>query len=346
MEEVKMVKCEIVLDRIFYPKWAESVESGEYSIFSSVVVSAAENCNSGDVIKFKGVVPKLEFGTVYKIIGALAEHHEIYGDTYEIVYITKRINISDKEMQKELLSNILPDSIIENLYNAYDDVLSLIEYKDTEALCKVKGIKESTVKRIYSLYDEIKDYSNIFVELGKSGLSGNFIKKITDYYNSPDTAIDVVKNRPYDLVAIDGIGFKKADEIALKMGVDKFAVQRIKGFLMHTLLEQGELGKSYLHYSELMKSLYDTLGFIPEEKVLETAKNMMDNKDVWVSDDGERIALYKYYNLEKSIKNEIVRLLNNAPENLKTTNPQYVPKDFDIDDPEEIIDEVELELSY
>ena len=95
-----VLKCEVKLSRIFFPKNVKSVETGEFAIFSGVVVVPIENCELDDVIKFKGNVPALEYGTSYKITASLADHHEIYGDTYEIIYMSKKINISDKDSQK------------------------------------------------------------------------------------------------------------------------------------------------------------------------------------------------------------------------------------------------------
>ena len=344
-----IIKCEIKLSRIFYPKYAHSVETGEFAIFSGTIIVPIENCYLNDNIKFKGNVPALEFGTSYKVTASLADHHEIYGDTYEILYMSKKINISDKESQKELLNTILPEKTVDNLFRTYDDVISLLEKRDTSALCKVKGITESNVDRLYKTYDDTKDYSKIFVELSKSGLSGNLIKKITDYYKSPEKALDIIRKTPYELVVIDGIGFKKADEIALKMGVDKFDCQRIKGYLIHALFEQAELGRSYLHYSELMRMLYDTLGFVPEEIVSKTAQMMIDDGKIHISENGENIGLTKYYDLEKDICNEIIRLIT-GEENIKNNNEnviaKYKPKDFNVSNPEIIIAKVEKEQGF
>lgn len=342
-----IVKCEIILDRIFYPKNVRKVEAGEYAIFTGTIVKNIDNAPDTKNIKLKGNVPLLEYATTYKVFAKLAEHHEIYGDTYEIIYISKKIDISSREKQMEFLSNVLPESTVDRLFEQYDDVLTLLEDRDIESLCKVKGIKEASAQRIIDEYNSTKDYSSMYTELGKLGLTYNLIKTITEYYKSPDVAVDVIKKNPYDLVKLDGIGFKKADEIGMKMGIGKFDCRRIKEFLLYTLSEQGEMGKSYLHYQELMKILYDTLGFVPEECVMKTAQMMVENKDVVVLNDGENIALARYYNLEKNIKHELIRLLNNEHDN---RNPEdietYIPKDFKIENAEESIVEVEKEQGY
>ena len=63
-----------------------------------------------------------------------------------------------------------------------------------------------------------------------------------------------------------------------------------------------------MNYQELMKALYDTLGFVPEEVINATAKQMIEKEDIVVFDNGYKIALKKFYNLEKNIMIELLRL--------------------------------------
>ena len=202
-------------------------------------------------------------------------------------------------------------------------------------------------------YEESKDYSSIYMELGQLGFTHTFIKKLVDFYKSPDTVIDVVKNNPYDLLRVDGIGFKKADEVACKVGITQYDIRRIKGFLLYYLNDRGEAGKSYLNYQELMKALYDTLGFVPEEIINSTAKQMIDNKDVVVLDNGSKIALKKFYDLEKNIMNELFRLqiglvkvVENDSNKVDSIHDDYVPKSFNIGNWETITENVEEEQGF
>lgn len=363
--EDKIIKAEIVVNKIMFPKYQTKVESGEFAIFSSRIVKPIEDtCEAYQTLKLKGNVCKLECGTVYKVTCKLADHHEKYGDTYEILYIGKKIDISSKDKQKEFLSNILNENIVDNLFDTYDDVIKLLDDHDVESLIKVKGIGNSTALRLIDEYEDAKDYSAIYTELGKIGLTSTLIKKLVDFYRSPDTVIDVVKNNPYDLVKVDGIGFKKADEIATKMGIGQYDFKRIKGFLLYTLQDQGEAGKSYLYYTELLKIMYDVLGFVPEEVINQTAKSMMDCNDVVVFDNGDKIALKRYYDLEVNIAKEIKRLMIGKVKSEETElqksdalndygilddelmNKPYEPKSFNISNWKEIVSEVEEEQGY
>ena len=349
MEEERILKFECTLDRIFYPKYSKKVDSGEFAIFSVTVTKWLENkIDNVYTIKLKGTCCRLEFGTTYKIFCKLAETHEQYGDTYELLYISKCIDISSKDKQKEFLKNVLNENIVDKLFDQYDDVIQLLENRDIKSLMKIKGIGNQVALRLIDEYEESKDYSSIYMELGQLGLTHTFIKKLVDFYHSPDTVIDVVRNNPYDLVRVDGVGFKKADEVACKVGIGQYDPKRIKGFLLHHLNEQGEAGKSYLFYQELMKALYETLGFIPEEVINITAKQMIDNEDVVVIDDGSKIALRKFYNLENRIMEELLRLqignikiVENNSENIEDLHKDYIPKSFNISNWEKIIKNVE-----
>lgn len=356
MEE-NIIKCELYLDRIFYPKYAKKVDSNEFAIFSGIISKRLENCEEDLYnIKLKGNVCKLEYGTTYKVFCKLSETNEQYGNTYEIIYISKCIDISSKDKQREFLRNVLNENIVDKLFDTYEDVIKLLEEKDVKSLVKVKGIGNQVALRLIDEYEESKDYSSIYMELGTLGLSHIFIKKLVDFYHSPDTVIDVVKNNPYDLVRVDGIGFKKADEVACKVGIGQYDIRRIKGFMIHFLNEQGDTGKSFLFYQELMQALYETLGFVPEEIVMSTAKNMIDNNDVVVLDNGNKIALKKYHTLETNIMTELIRLQIGRIEIIETKedvndidellyeselHKDYIPKSFNISNWESIIKNVE-----
>lgn len=353
MEE-KILKFECALDRIIYPKYTKKVQSGDFAIFSMRITKWLDNKIDGvEVIKLKGTTCTLEYGTTYKIFCKLAETHEIYGDTYGLIYISKCIDISSKDKQKEFLKNVLNENLVEKLFDEYDDVIKLLENRDVKSLMKIKGIGNQVALRMIDEYEESKDYSSIYMELGQLGFTHTFIKKLVDFYKSPDTVIDIVKNNPYDLLRVEGIGFKKADEVACKVGITQYDIRRIKGFLLYYLNDQGEAGRSYLNYQDLMKALYDTLGFVPEEIINATAKQMIDNKDVVVLDNGSKIALKKFYDLEKNIMNELFRLqiglvkvVENDSNKVNSIHDDYIPRSFNIGNWETITENVEEKQGF
>lgn len=56
--------------------------------------------------------------------------------------------------------------------------------------------------------------------------------------------MEIVKNHPYRLCEIAGIGFRSADQIAMNMGFAKVSAERVDEGLMFTLTEAE--GKGHL----------------------------------------------------------------------------------------------------
>ena len=108
-----------------------------------------------------------------------------------------------------------------------------------------------------------------------------------------------------------------------------------------------------MNYQDLMKALYDTLGFVPEEIINATAKQMIDNKDVVVLDNGSKIALKKFYDLEKNIMNELFRLqiglvkvVENDSNKVNSIHDDYIPRSFNIGNWETITENVEEKQGF
>ena len=325
-----VLKCEILLDRIFFPKNKSVVESNSFAIFQASVIKNIEACPLKK-IKLKGNVPRLEYGEKYKVECVLTEHHEQYGDTYQIQYMNKIIDLSSPEKQKKFLKGFLSDNVVESIFSVYDDVIPLLEKHDIESLCKIKGIKETKAQRIIDEYEDSKDYSSMFMELSDYGLTDTMLRKLREHYKSPDIIVDVIKNNPYDLVNVEGIGFKTADSIAIKGGMSYTDPLRAKGFILNFLTDEGETGRSYVSYSDILTAIYDTLEGITDEAIQKAAQLLIDQKSIIVTDDGEYVALRKYYMLEKGIKEELIRL---HVGNVEIVEQEEVePFSFDEDDP-------------
>lgn len=360
MSNADLIKLEVTLGYVYYPKNSKWIDSGEYGIFSANVQKVLEGEYEKSSIKLRGNCCSVKYGCTYKVYCTLSESHPKYGDTYDISYISRCADISTKEKQYVFLSQVITNtSALDNLFKTYDDVIELLENEDYAKLTSISGIGMTSAKRMINAYNDQKDYSDIYIELGSLNLTPNMIKKLCDFYKSPEAVVKKVRENPYSLVEMDGMGFKKCDEIALKVGIDKYDMNRICGYILHYLREQGELGKTWVLYSELMHNIYDVLGYIPEEILGCAAKSLMDNKKIHVSDDAQKVSHIYYYNLEMNIFNEIIRL-NSAPMLSKSElddkkssfamfeNSGYVPNIYKLSDEEvrDAISNVEEEQGF
>ena len=72
--------------------------------------------------------------------------------------------------------------------------------------------------------------------------------------------ISKVKDNPYTLSEVPGIGWKKADEIAQKGGVEPYCIERIESYMCYYLEKVGSEGRSYISPQELMDAIVENIG--------------------------------------------------------------------------------------
>ncbi len=279
------------------------------------------------------IIPKQEYTIIAK-----ENYHEKYGKQYELIYIGENVDLSTKSAQIAFMKSFLTEGQISELYKLYDDPLKIIANHDIEKLKKVYGIGDYISNAIIDRYENCKDYSVIYSELDRYGLTPAFIQKLIKQYKNPQKVINIVQQHPYQLCEdVDGIGFKTADEIALKFTFSPKSVERIEAYIIYKLTELGENGDSFITSAELNYYLFNELGskdeifevFSNEDKyktlnnISEAIQNLID-KDILFMEDNEektkrRIYLKRFYNLELDIANELARI-SKAPNSFKFDN--------------------------
>ena len=259
-----MIKVKVKVDRQFFPK-NKKIESGEYAIASVTVIDTIEGnpetSSKWGTLSIKGIMCAWEYGEIYTLIAKQLEDTQ-YGSQYSIITMFKEADLSNVDNQKAFLSRILTEKQINEVYNTFPNPISIIDNHDIEALCSVKGIGATTANNIISKYKEHKDYSTAYVELDKIGLTSKMIQKLCDSYGNPNLVVQRIQTNPY-LIAneVDGVGWSKADEIALKSGYDEYSVNRVMAYITYYLdSEAQDNGNSYVYTEDLFDSIDEVLG--------------------------------------------------------------------------------------
>ncbi len=101
-------------------------------------------------------------------------------------------------------------------------------------LREVDGIGPERAKRIKEAWTAQKSVRDIMIFLQGHGIGSSHAAKIYKQYG--ENAIAVVQENPYRLAKdISGIGFRTADGIAAKMGIEKDSIHRLKAGVVYTL---------------------------------------------------------------------------------------------------------------
>lgn len=125
-----------------------------------------------------------------------------------------------------------------------EDTFRIIE-EEPERLGEVKGISQRMATEIASQLEEKKDMRKAMIFLQQYGIGMQLAIKIYQKYGMD--MYNIVKTNPYKLADdIQGVGFKIADEIAMKAGISADSDFRIKSGILYTLTQESANGHAYL----------------------------------------------------------------------------------------------------
>ena len=131
-----------------------------------------------------------------------------------------------------------------------EKVFDIIE-AEPERLREVTGIGVFRAKRITDAWAEQKIIREIMVFLHSNGVGTARAVRIYKTYGSD--AVQVMTENPYRLARdIRGIGFKTADAIAMKLGIEKTAMIRVRAGISYALTEAMDDGHCGLPNAELV----------------------------------------------------------------------------------------------
>lgn len=157
----------------------------------------------------------------------------------------------------EEIINICDCSNHDSLGNDFEELL----IKEPERLLNIKGITPKIVETLKKEWIVTRDVNTAITILAGYDLTMNQISKVIKKYGS--AAVHVVRENPYSLSeTIDGFGFRRADEIALKTGMQRDCKKRIQAGLIHIVKEQLNDGHTWIEEGELLQEAETVLQLI------------------------------------------------------------------------------------
>jgi exodeoxyribonuclease V alpha subunit len=150
-------------------------------------------------------------------------------------------------------------------------------------LLHVTGIGKERLKRIRQSWEEQREVRKIMLFLTEHGITSGRAVRIYRTYGQESIA--KIKENPYRLADdIRGIGFKTADELAAKMGIDRNSPYRARAAVRYTLQElagQGHVGYPEPGVVEHTTKLVEIDQLVVEEAVrAAVAEKMVVREDV------------------------------------------------------------------
>lgn len=258
--------------------------------------------------------------------------HDIYGEqikviSYEIIPATDEFSIKKYLGSGAIkgLGAVLADRIVERFG---EDTIRIIE-EEPERLAEIRGITTRKAMDICKQVEDKKDMRDIMIFLQGYGISPALANKIYTLYGTK--VYDIIKTNPYRLADdVAGVGFKTADEIARRAGVEVNASVRIKSGMCYALADASTSGHTYLPKEQLAQRTINLLGLRDQYMSADGTYNMdlLDNcftelilekklilKEI---DDVEGVFLSTFYYTELNIARMLLEL------NIETTEDDYI----------------------
>ncbi len=133
---------------------------------------------------------------------------------------------------------------------------------DIERLLEFKGIKKKRLAKMQARWKQFRSLRELGSFLSPFGVTPGILSIIAGAMKEVQNPAEKIKNNPYILTSIRGIGFKRADEIALNMGIDPMSDKRISSAMDYALNEYcDQQGNSCVEKSVLFEKLDDLLNF-------------------------------------------------------------------------------------
>lgn len=294
-----------------------------------------------------GIMPYLMEDADYEISATEVENKK-YGKQYQVNSINLYLpnGIESKEGQKEFLDIIFTKLQVKEMYEALDDPYMTLKDGDISSLVKVKNCG---MKTAVAWIDKFKTYmplSNAMKELSEYGLTEALLRRIVNHYKSSDIAVEIIQNKPYKLIEVNGVGWHKCDEIAMKGGLKPDSPERIGTYILYYLQERANEGYSYIPadanteiengiVSKTQKPInfIDTMiEFFGDDISDEALKGGLDyvNDQLWFSDDRRFVGLKRIYDLEMSVAENLIRI-RDGENDFKYSNWKDIIKQKEID---------------
>ena len=286
-----------------------------YSESSNYIVALIEVEQEDKLITMNGYMNNFNDYEKYAFIGDY-EIHPKYGkqfklSEYRIIYAKESEEII-KYLSSPLFKGIGKALATQIVNTLGEECLEKIK-EDKHNLDLVRGMTEKRREIIYEALTN-GDYDQEVMQFFMGhGISLKNLGLIQAYYQ--EKTLEILQNNPYQLVEdIDGIGFKTADELALKTGGTLDNPNRIKAGIIYSIKQYGfNTGSTYCYLDEIKIMFSKIIYNIEEVSFNEYLDELID--EGLIIQRGDK---YYYFEMDEAEKNiaEYLKIRINKPDEL------------------------------
>ncbi|MDA3932132.1 MAG: ATP-dependent RecD-like DNA helicase [Tenericutes bacterium] len=287
----------------------------------SVIKVEITDTNDPELIRYEptiivcGFFPKLDSHSNYKFNGEII-HHDKYGLQFNAKTFERIIDHTYDGIIDYLSSDIFPGVGVKTAERIVDSIgLNCLDEiaEDKKILDTVPKLNKKLKEVIHEGIIKNREMENTLVWLYGFSISPNMAMKIYSQYGIETKQI--IKENPYILMEeVEGIGFKRADEIGLKIGFSHDSDIRISAVIYYLLSEyMNKYGDTYLLKDDLIRF---TLRFLNNQQSEEVEDNKVLTQLEYLLERGkiieeqDKISLNYLYYAENFIAKKMLALNN------------------------------------
>lgn len=268
----------------------------------------------GGELKVVGNFESLSVGELLEIEGNFSYDNK-YGEQFSAISYEKKLPKSENEIVKYLSSGIISGIGSKNarlIVESFGKNSLDIVFDETDRLKEIRGIGKKSIEKIKSSVNVLRISKDILFKLSNLGISLTLSRKIYSVYK--EDTLNVINENPYKLIKnVKGIGFLKADEIALKNNMDRNSPFRIESAIIY-LLNQKAINNGHVFYpkDKLTKEVSDLIG-VEEDLIVSVYVKLVVDCEITIDTvDGEEVIYLDYlYNSENYISSKISKMIFN-----------------------------------
>ncbi len=260
-----------------------------------VFVLITEDMDEGEVV-CTGLSKGMGKGDYVELEGQMGEHPS-YGPqfryrTYKILPPSDTISV-ERYLASGAVKGIGPALAIRIVKKFGDDTFRIME-EEPERLAEIKGISERKAREIAEHMAEKKDVRDAMLFLQEYGIGNTLAVKIYEKYGI--ALYSVLKENPYRLAEdVKGVGFKTADDIAIKMGMATNSMERLGGGILYSLQIAATEGHTYLPKEELLARGAVLLAVDAKDLEVPLSNLVLETKVIIKKEAGEERAFLRYF---------------------------------------------------
>jgi exodeoxyribonuclease V alpha subunit len=263
-----------------------------------------------DLVTLVGHAPAISAGEWITAAGNWV-NDRAHGQQFKARFLKTSAPTSIEGIEKYLASGMIRGIgpvYAKKLLGAFGEKVFDVIEAEPDRLREVDGIGLVRANRITTAWAEQKVVREIMVFLHSHGVGTARAVRIFKTYGSD--AIQVMSENPYRLARdIRGIGFKTADAIAMKLGIEKAAMVRVRAGISYALTEAMDEGHCGLPTDELVP-LAEKLLEVPQQ-LIRTALDLELGDGTVIADvvaDKPCVFLAGLYRAERGIAERLLQI--------------------------------------